>query len=264
MGNPTQLFLWTNTGNYPAGSNPWNGQPLAVAPVGTYLTPGVKLPAENENYILGEIQADIAQLYANGPVSVASLTAFRALPVPSFNASAICTPEAMGQGTGIAGAELGGEYYYDSTCNVVDNSSTAIKPNAISGGSPGRWRLKGGPLFLVYDQYVDNSIYLYSASRTSAGTSPISATGPGNYSVPFTTGNQPAAIYFADVIDMVADGYIQASGGSTSAQVFFARGAGGSTTPLGPVFSLVGYSSTLWIPFHLQQRYVVTLSLIHI
>jgi hypothetical protein len=56
------LFDWTNTGNYPAGANPWNGQPLAVAPIQTYFMPGTKQPAENMNYLFGQIAGDLGKL----------------------------------------------------------------------------------------------------------------------------------------------------------------------------------------------------------
>ena len=56
------LFFWMNTGNYPAGPNLWNGNPLAVAPAGTYFTPATKLDAETLNSILGTIAANLPNL----------------------------------------------------------------------------------------------------------------------------------------------------------------------------------------------------------
>src|SRR5690348_7988621 len=47
---PTQ---WATAGSYPAGSNPWSGQPVVVAPGSiNYWTPGQTLPAEILNYLL--------------------------------------------------------------------------------------------------------------------------------------------------------------------------------------------------------------------
>src|ERR1700683_150164 len=229
MSNPVQIFTW-GTGNYISGGSPWNGQPALVAPAGKLFYPNVKLPAENLNYVLGEIQNDITQLYANGPVTVASLTAFRALPVPAYNGSVICTPENTGQSvSGLTGVQIGGEYYYDSALNVVDNGSTVIRPNAITIATPGRWRLKGNTVFTVFDTHGDTTSNSYSASRSSAGTSSFTATGPGNFSYVFTTGNSPGSIYLNDIFDLTCDGYME--GTSTSASVFWARGVG-STTPL--------------------------------
>lgn len=48
--------------DYPAGSNPWNGQPLKVAPVNDYFTPDTKPPAETFNYTLNGICNSLASL----------------------------------------------------------------------------------------------------------------------------------------------------------------------------------------------------------
>lgn len=53
MGLPQPLVPWTHTGNYPAGANLWNSQPLALAPAGTYFTPNTKPAAEELNYLFG-------------------------------------------------------------------------------------------------------------------------------------------------------------------------------------------------------------------
>lgn len=53
-GRPT-IYKQTLTGNFPAGVNPWNGQPLAVQPAGTWFTPDTKPPAEEFNWLLGTI-----------------------------------------------------------------------------------------------------------------------------------------------------------------------------------------------------------------
>jgi hypothetical protein len=64
MGIPVLDFVWTGTGNYPPGANPWNGQPLAVPPIQTYFTPATKPPAENMNSILATIARDLGALDA--------------------------------------------------------------------------------------------------------------------------------------------------------------------------------------------------------
>lgn len=48
---------WANTPNYPAGGNPWNGQPTKVAPAYTYFTPNVPPAAQEMNYILNQRDA---------------------------------------------------------------------------------------------------------------------------------------------------------------------------------------------------------------
>lgn len=47
------FFQWSLSGNYPAGVNPWNGQPLAVQPAGTWFTPNTKVAAEDINWLFG-------------------------------------------------------------------------------------------------------------------------------------------------------------------------------------------------------------------
>jgi hypothetical protein len=44
---------------YPAGSNPWNGQPVMVPPVGDIFTPGTKPPARYFNYLFNNLYASI-------------------------------------------------------------------------------------------------------------------------------------------------------------------------------------------------------------
>ena len=62
MAAPIPVFTWTSTGNYPAGGNAWNGQPLALAPAQSYFTPALKPAAEEFNDILGQIAGDLAAI----------------------------------------------------------------------------------------------------------------------------------------------------------------------------------------------------------
>jgi hypothetical protein len=63
MSGPLSLmFNWTSAGNYPSGPKPWNGNPLGVAPSGTFFTPDTKPSAENFNYLLGLITSDLTTL----------------------------------------------------------------------------------------------------------------------------------------------------------------------------------------------------------
>lgn len=54
MSNPYITGLPWAGGNYPTGSNPWNGQPQGVIPLVTYFTPNQPVPAEDLNYILNQ------------------------------------------------------------------------------------------------------------------------------------------------------------------------------------------------------------------
>lgn len=57
MTQPKDLPVWATTANYPAGGDPWNGQPRRVEPSSgaqaAGLTPGDQPPAEVANYLFG-------------------------------------------------------------------------------------------------------------------------------------------------------------------------------------------------------------------
>jgi hypothetical protein len=57
-GRPAVLYRWTMTGNFPAGGNLWNSQPLALQPAGTYFVPNVKPDAEEMNWLMGTLTTD--------------------------------------------------------------------------------------------------------------------------------------------------------------------------------------------------------------
>src|SRR5579862_6047467 len=152
----TPAFVWTSTGNYPAGPNPWNGNPLALAPAATYMTPGIKPPAEEMNYILGTIAADLLELatYQQHVPSLlyqpvgASITNFT-VPANCFWAAAV----AWGGGGGGEGGNQGEQYGTTSTINVYPQGGggaggpmvTTLFPTnpgdklsvSIGGGGPG-------------------------------------------------------------------------------------------------------------------------------
>ena len=80
-GKPTGYIGWTATGNYPAGPNRWNGQPVAIAPTLTLFTPNQKPPAQWWNSLLGSLTAqDEALLDWTG-----------SLPAVSWHASWVTT-----------------------------------------------------------------------------------------------------------------------------------------------------------------------------
>lgn len=53
---------WATATNFPAGSDPWNGQPLRVLPPIAYATPGEPMPAEYFNSLLGRACDQISSL----------------------------------------------------------------------------------------------------------------------------------------------------------------------------------------------------------
>lgn len=76
---------WAETVNFPAGGNPWNGNPLKLDPVANYFTPNEKPPAEDLNFLfndtsrrLGEARSDgrllaaYAQMQSLGTLTVAT------------------------------------------------------------------------------------------------------------------------------------------------------------------------------------------------
>lgn len=54
-GQPANYPWAVSTPNYPAGPNPWNGQPIKVVPAGDYFTPNTHPPAEDFNYNLNQL-----------------------------------------------------------------------------------------------------------------------------------------------------------------------------------------------------------------
>jgi hypothetical protein len=63
MGAPSKPYQYANTGNYPAGANPWSGQPTRVLPGTAYLTPNTKVPAQNLNYVMGQNSDAVGALW---------------------------------------------------------------------------------------------------------------------------------------------------------------------------------------------------------
>lgn len=55
MSRPLPPSFAKSVTNFPAGANPWNGQPLRVAPATDYFTPNTGVAAEEVNYELGTI-----------------------------------------------------------------------------------------------------------------------------------------------------------------------------------------------------------------
>jgi len=60
------IIPWATEVTYPAGPNPWNGQPLSVAPGTDYFEPKKPAPAQYFNYLLASnaVQAALLQEYA--------------------------------------------------------------------------------------------------------------------------------------------------------------------------------------------------------
>jgi hypothetical protein len=69
------MKFWAPTANYPAGANPWSGQPTKVNPNYTYVTPGIAVAAQEFNYELNFL----SQLTAAG-VSVPGATFTSKIP----------------------------------------------------------------------------------------------------------------------------------------------------------------------------------------
>jgi hypothetical protein len=264
--NPTQQLAWVSTGNYPAGPEPWSGQPLAVAG-GSYLLPGVKWAAENANSTLGQINTDITQLYGNGTTSVASLTAMRALPVPTYNTTLLLTPENCGAQVNTGNASwtynIGGEYYWDGAYGVVDNGSTCVQPSAVTGINPGRWRLKSAGLILVFDAYVDSTVDNYTAtfSTSSTASATLKDSGTNPVGIQLTTGSTASNFYLNDIIECDASITMEINSGSATSgelEVFYYKN--GTTTVGATAFfnTVPNTSSNQIITAPLKLKYYVT------
>lgn len=221
------FWTWASETLYPAGSNAWNSQPLAVAPAQDYWTPGVKPPAENLNYVFQQI--------GNGlTTSVSSGAAMKALPVPIGHQTVQLTPENNGYfypyllngtpipGGGSSGVGFGGIYYYDAAYTGPDNGSTCIAPTAVGSG-PGRWRLTGQALSTVAETYYDATYAIISANRVSPGIATLLSTPSSYFNMSTAVSQSPNGLYLGDVIDMEACGVI--SNQASSVQLWFAIGS---------------------------------------
>lgn len=203
------------------------GSTFTVTGTGTVLdlslTPQILTPTDGDEFslqlsgllssqrgILSRTQ--FTQLQTTNLIRAAnSLTILRAIPVPTGQQSVLLTPENNGtlMGGGFAGVTvvfpIGGEYYYDAAYNVVDNSSTAIRPNAVGSTSPGMWRLKGGPLFTIYELYGDTNQFSGPTWETSLSvntTVGFLTSGSVAFFVEWVTGTSASNMYLNDVIDM--------------------------------------------------------------
>ena len=74
------IFTWSPFGTvFPAGGEPWNGQPVALVPLGTWFTPDVPIDAEEINWCLTVIGNDLA--YVMPAVAVGAMSRWNA-PAP--------------------------------------------------------------------------------------------------------------------------------------------------------------------------------------
>ena len=262
------------------------GSTFTVTGTGTVLdlslTPQILTPTDGDEFslqlsgllssqrgILSRTQ--FTQLQTTNLIRAAnSLTILRAIPVPTGQQSVLLTPENNGtlMGGGFAGGTvvfpIGGEYYYDAAYNVVDNSSTAIRPNAVGSTSPGMWRLKGGPLFTIYELYGDTnqfsgpSWFTFITSNTTSG---FAKSGGGAFFIDLVTGSAASNIYVNDVIDMRASIGIEvsSSGGTFGGAVsnFFTRNGTGNVLGA-PVINSGTWTAAVNMTSELACQYVVT------
>ncbi|HEY1695450.1 MAG TPA: hypothetical protein VGG39_24945 [Polyangiaceae bacterium] len=112
-------FTWDQSGNYPAGSQPWSGTPKRVPPAQTYLTPQLKPPAQNLNDMFATIAANIATLDANQPY----LTLFN---VYSGEVGTLIAPETAPWYTGAVPASF----------TQIASSTLALSAMSIGGPTP--------------------------------------------------------------------------------------------------------------------------------
>lgn len=76
--------------NYPSGTAPWSGQPVAVVPPSSYFTPQTELPAPVLNWLLGGIVTDLVSLSqfdseGTGSTTIASGSNGAVLPQATIN-----------------------------------------------------------------------------------------------------------------------------------------------------------------------------------
>lgn len=139
-GAPIRPYLWATAETlYPAGANPWNGQPVNVAPAGDIFTPNTRPPAENFNYILNRVSAD-EDAQRNWTVSGPALNwgikyAITSAGEPTAAAFAQKTPGAIGPAWLIA-------------TRVNSNTSRVFLGNGLDGA--GSWTQLGGDFITAH------------------------------------------------------------------------------------------------------------------
>ncbi len=155
------VFTWTSTGNFPPSAGAWGGQPLAVAPAGTFWTPKIKPPAENWNYILGQIAANLQNLQPE----IVVCTSSQAVPIPSWAAWILI------DGCGSGGSGGGG--------NGTGLGNTGA---TITGGGGGAGAQRAAMLFPV-GAMTEIWVNVGAAKAGGAGGTPAAntpgAAGPG-------------------------------------------------------------------------------------
>jgi hypothetical protein len=214
VGRPVEPFAWTSSGNYPAGANPWNGQPIVI-PVGvSYFTPQQKPPAQWWNYILSQQQGFAQQLgdwTGQDPACNwwASLAASSLSSQTEYGSARFC-PKAqqwllatgnhgipnvstwLGNGSGADGAadwtQLGA-----TISTAVGGHITSVMEDPTTAGN--YW-------FVVLDSGAAQHIYYYSGGSWASVRNNVSASfgpseiasGPSNGVVVVATAQASAAI----------------------------------------------------------------------
>ena len=127
---------WATGGNYPAGANAWNGQPMRVLPGTLYFNPAAPVPAEYLNYqfgvladTIGSLQTGINQ-YIDYDGQVPAFNYPYAGLVSSTSTDQIFTVIPYSGGAGLAGTMLN-----SWACLTLDSSSHAVKGyTSLDGG----------------------------------------------------------------------------------------------------------------------------------
>jgi hypothetical protein len=248
MGN----FTWATETNYPAGTNAWNGMPLAVAPANDYFQPSpatgapAKITAEAQNYALKSIASNLNY-------TVTSIAALRALPVPTGTLIVYLSQVNNGSVVnGMAGFGFGGTFAFDPAYLGTDDGPTCIQPNAITSGSaPGRWRMIGDSSVTVGDFYEDASTTNFTASLSSVSTAFLKQSGFA-ISLPFSaTPGFVGSVYAGDIIDLSADVQVNTSS-PTGVVVNWTR----NSVAFGTNFLSAIVNGVVIVP--IKNRYVVT------
>jgi Ubiquitin-activating enzyme E1 FCCH domain len=218
------------------------------------------------------------------PRTVASVSDLRSSSPPAGNIFILLPPSASGNSQVITNsnfaspvsayvAPFGGVYYFDPAYSALDNGSTCIKPNTITGA--GRWRMAGGPLFTVVDEEYDinsgnptgsPSLNEYQSIAGSSGppqaftrTSPA----PNTYAFLLTAGTPtsigPGKMYVGDVIDVSCTVSVVAAAGTLSSVDWFWSPAGGSPLEIGNNPIVDSSAAGTYLAFA-RARYVVLAS----
>ena len=275
-GVPQKPYQFANTGNYPAGANPWNATPTRVAPGLAYLTPGSasKPTAQGLNYVMGQnSDAALALWKELGAFACQNWRGTQGVAVSGNQWNHVCydpsdnTWNALVRTTGSPDTVTIAKSYDGGKTWVSWQTSSGVAGLPVYGPSTGIYPLGircGGPGVYVVATFGQASLSTYAVSFSlvisgvwtleasfNVGTSPSDLTG--------VTSGYDADISFFGPTTISCNNkakatsgsqtgvYSSSNGGGTWAAQAFPTTLGDSSTHVIPGWTKSAQSSAIWL-----------------